>query len=88
VDFDNVTAAMTIGKMQFVTSNFTYDSNRCNIGAIRTVGNRAELTSSILADMDAADTCTIAVSIANGAGDTAGIRGSKATTYFSGNLVC
>lgn len=89
--FTQLTAAMTINNHNFVTSNRTYQPYVVNIGAMRTVtgvADSASTTASILADMDAADTCSITYIIAGGAGDTADITAAAANTYFSGFLSC
>ena len=41
------------------------------------------------ADMDASDTCTVTITITNGAGDTASIDGGASIeTFFGGELTC
>lgn len=88
VVMDAVTAAMTSGNMQFITSNRTYQFGLISPGAVRNSNNQMAFFGSVLADMDAGDTCYVTVAIANGAGNTAGIIGNAPLlqTFFSGEL--
>jgi len=83
-----LTAAMTAGQIRLVTSNRTYTSDVGNIGANRSIANFYNTDAHALADMDAADTARIDVTIANGAGDTAFITGNPDFTYFFGHVTC
>lgn len=91
-DMNALTAAMTTGEINIVTSNRTWISNYVNIGAGRTVAALADhygLQASIFTDMDAADTATCRVKIEGGAGNTSGVGGgSNVSTAFSGYLEC
>ncbi len=55
------------------------------MGAIRTAINVIGVGSSVLSDMDAADTATVTITIANG---TKVVDINPTTSTFSGNLVC
>lgn len=87
VQIGALTAAMTQGILRIVTSNRTY-LTQFNIGAARTPGAEAGMQLSVLADMDAADTATVTLQIANGAGNDATIQGAATpATFFSGHQV-
>ncbi len=86
VQVNQLTAAMTSGEIRIVTSNRSYISFNINYGAIRDVNNNASFSTSILADMDAADTCHIAVIIAAGA-KVVDIQNAPTTCFFAGELV-
>ena len=84
----DITSAMTNSKMQIITSNRTYifDLNPYTafIPALYVGLNHAVFT-----DMDAADTATTTILVANGVGDTADVGGSASpVTFFSGYLAC
>lgn len=81
-----VTSAMTGGNLKFSTSNRDYSSCGLNYGAIMNSGAFVSISHSVLADMDAADTCTFVVTISNGAGDTADLSANVSFSNFSGQL--
>lgn len=82
-----ITAAMSGASGNIITSNRSYQFGLIHAGNIRDVDNQIEFHTSILADMDAADTATVQVAISGGAGNTAGIIGAAAPeTRFSGQL--
>jgi len=87
-----ITAAMTSGYLQLITSNRTYTPNNVNCAASRTVASFANYYSfavSVLTDMDAADTATLAYNIFGGAGNTVTCVGAAAPdSFFSGSLIC
>ena len=86
-----LTAAMTSVTANIVVSNRTFGGGNINIGLVRTIASAADLcysTKSVLADMDAADTFTVATTIAGGVGDTASIVSSSARVFMSGFLAC
>lgn len=82
----DLSTAATVGEVRIVTSNRTYI---CEIGLNPKAGGLeygGHIT--VLADMDIADTATVAVRVQGMAGDTADIIGSTTMyTYFSGFLV-
>lgn len=86
-----ITAAMTFGQINIVTSNRTYQGNLWNAAAVRTVAVAADNNSyviSVLADMDAGDTATVTIQLGGGAGNTANINAAGTNTFFSGILAC
>lgn len=87
IRISDLTTAMTSGNISFATSNRSQTSNVANYGAIMTNGNILTLSHSIRADMDAADTCIVTVTISNGAGNTADLASAVTQTYFAGNLI-
>ncbi len=87
VSFSNLSSSMDVGKLRIVTSNRTYIYE---IDAFNTVaiGTNGGIIGSVIADMDAADTATVTLTIEDGAGNTATISGSSSMiTYFSGYLI-
>lgn len=87
----DITAAMTNGRLFIVTSNRSYTGNALNTGAARELTNNSySFSSSVFADMDAADTATVTTVLSNGAGDTADVTGEAGgtSTNFSGYLGC
>ena len=89
VDVNSVSIAMTIGLIQIVTSNRTYQSSTNNPAICKTANSETGYSLSALVDMDAADTATVLVVLFNGAGNTAGVvGGATLTTFFSGYLAC
>jgi len=77
------TASFTSLELAIVTSNRAYDVVLCNPGAIRQAANLVDVNGSVLADMDVADTATIAYIIA---GSTKTID-VIAISYFCGQLL-
>jgi hypothetical protein len=88
VRFDQITVAMTQGQISIVTSNRSYTSQLLNFGVVQIAANVVAVAVSVLADLDAADTCIVQVTVANGAGDTADLNAAVTQTYFSGYLAC
>jgi hypothetical protein len=88
VSFSNLTSSMDVGKLRLVTSNRTYIYE---LDAFNSVSNASSggIVGSVIADMDAADTASVTLTIEDGAGNTATISGSSSEmiTYFSGYLV-
>lgn len=85
---DGITAAATTATLSITTSNHTYIYNRISASAARTGGSNSFcLQGSVLADMDAADTCVIQVAVAGEVGDTVDIV-KFAESSFSGFLQC
>lgn len=88
----NISAAMTLASTAIVTTSRTYFSNDINIGAVRSVAvvsNIAGLQNTVIANMNAGDTCTCLINIFGGT-KTAYLLGSadtNATTYFQGALI-
>lgn len=89
VTIDDLTAAMT-------TLDFVFEANGAtsiwgtdlNPGAIRNAANSCVLNISSEFFMAAGGTVRVALSIANGAGNTADVRGGAVFSTFSGYLVC
>jgi len=83
-----VTVAMTSGIVEVVTSNRSYVIWSGNPGTAASVSAAFTINGSVEADMDAADTATVLITLANGVGDTADILNSTTQTYpsFSGYL--
>ena len=80
-------AAHTDAEMQIVTSNRTY-RHIINPYAIRSSGNFASMGGSVLADMDAGDTCVIKIAVSGGTLTVdLGVASSGNYNYFSGELV-
>lgn len=86
VQIADLTTAMTGHQINIITSNRTYSKvmyfNPISGGAIT-------LDLNVLADMDAADTATVSVTISGGAGNTADVKGhaTNMLTFFSGHMV-
>jgi len=87
----DLTVAMTNSYIGLVTSNRSYYTGYLNPGACKnSVNDGIYYTINTIADMDAADTATITIVVAGGAGDTAGIVGTAGSVqcYFTGTLIC
>jgi hypothetical protein len=86
VTCSDLAVAHTAGLLQIVTSNRNYNLFYGNIGALLAGGGfSANLSGSVLADMDAGDTATVVLTISNG---TIIVDIDATTTKFSGFLVC
>ena len=84
VQVSNLSAAMTGLNLSLITSNRTY----YYLTVVATSGSFTYILP-VLADMDAADTAYVSVTITGGVGDTATIEGSASCpTTFSGHLAC
>jgi len=81
-----VGAAHTLGLLQFLTSNRQYETVFANYAAIRDSANQVINGFTILADMDAADTCIIRARVDNG-GKTVDLSAGVTTAWFAGELV-
>jgi len=78
----------TFSQMIINTSNRGYYAGLCSPTGVQSVNNTYSISRSVLADMDAADTCTITIQL-NGIGaDTADTLNSTNYYQFSGCLVC
>lgn len=79
--------SMTNVQFRFNTSNNLFRIPIFSSSGLTSAG----MAGSVLADMDAADTCTI-ITLASDTGgvidDVAGVTSGSIRTYFSGNLVC
>jgi len=85
----NITDAMTDGKIMLNTSNRNYWGKWANIGTERELtDDSCVINSSFYADMDAADTAKIYLTISNGAGDTVDLTADVSGSYFSCSLIC
>lgn len=81
-----VTSAMTAGNLVIVTSNRNYAAWGFSYGAVMNSGAFVAPSFSVLADMDVGDTCTITLTISNGAGNTADLTANVELSNFSGQL--
>jgi hypothetical protein len=89
VNMSGVTAAMTVGLFEIVTSNRIYSNVPFGPGKVFDNNTAIAYFLSALADMDAADTATFRVTLFNGAGNDVDITGTAgATTYVYGKLAC
>jgi len=86
---DDVTAAMTTGSIQIVTSNRTYTTSYINPGAAMDTALNISFAATAIADMDATDTATTTITLSNGAGNTAAVDGGAGiTTFLNIFLLC
>ncbi len=83
-----LTAAMTIAKVDIVTSNRTYTGYNGAAFTAATPGTSLGLNVVAFADMDAADTSTLVLTVSNGVGDTADINGASIPLAFGGYIAC
>ena len=88
-------SSLTINDAATSTSAYTFvnTSNRAYVGASTVPSplgavNTYQLSTSCLADMDAADTANIRTSAGGMAGNTADLPAAVSNTWFSGFLVC
>ena len=89
VGMDDITAAMTDGYVEIITSNRTYTGGYCSPGASKSAYNICGFCLTTVADMDASDTVTTTVTLSNGAGDSALILGAAMIfTYLNVSLTC
>lgn len=77
-------AAFTSGGLRIVASNRVITGDQSNYGAERNAANIKTTTISHMVDMDAADTCTIDITVT---GSTKTVD-TNANGYFSGYLLC
>jgi len=84
-DMIQLGAAHTVGYSKMITSNRTINCFISNYGAIRDGNTELAVGSSMLVDMDAADTATITLTIFNG---TKVVDVQANNTCFSGYLEC
>jgi hypothetical protein len=80
-----ITESMTDGRFQLLISNLTQASFTNPWATYNPSQAVMTMNVSVLADMDAADTCTVVAVIANGAGNTADLQ--PANTFFCARLV-
>lgn len=73
--------------INIITSNGTYDVNRCNPTNMRDISNYLASQGLVLCDMDAADTATVVVT-ASGGLKVVSIGVAGRATHFAGGLVC
>lgn len=83
--FAGITSAMTGSNTALSTSNRVYFYN-ANPANLRTVADIYSVMITVIADMDAADTAHLDVTILNGAGNTADI--DPPGIWFCGKLAC
>lgn len=81
--YNNLTSAMTFVELDIVTSNQTYTFSRQH----GTITANSGIQGSVIADMDNSDTCTIAITIYNGAGDTADLPSTSGVNFWCGGLL-
>lgn len=87
----DLTAAMTQGSVNIITSNNSLSCINFGYGAARNANNTVTMTGCVFCDMDAADTATFTSTVSNGVGDTADslvTTGGTQRTFVSGYLVC
>lgn len=77
----------TAGTMNIVTSNRTYQFSGMSWAAARSATNYILTQAAQLADMDAADTATVSVVIANGT-KVVDFNGTSTNSFFAGYLAC
>lgn len=88
VDLSNLGAGHTAGLVQIVTTAKTF-VYRVNTANLRNSNNDCNLILSTVANMTAADTATVSITVANSTKTvTVGGSGSEDQTYFCGYLVC
>lgn len=85
-----LTSSMTEGYLNLTTSNHSFELMRANPFGLRGTSSGALcFQGSALADLDAADTAYIQMTVSGGAGDTCQISGGgNQITYFCGSLQC
>ena len=85
-----ITAAMTYYVFYLVTSNRYYilTINGANLRTVATAADLCSQTHSTIADMDAADIFKVGIRMDGGAGDTADLLSSDASTSICGELLC
>lgn len=84
VRYYGLSAAMTYVELEIVTSNQTYQFSKQH----NSVTTDSGITGSVLCDMDSSDTCTVTITISNGAGDTADLTANSGiATNFNGGLI-
>ena len=77
------------GEIRLVTSNRTYTMNNIDPTTAASVSNFYGATASVIADMDASDTATVALMVDGEASDLVSVFGaSTPQTFFCGQLVC
>lgn len=87
IDIRLLDSLATIGQLQIVTSNRSYNICRCNAASMRAAGDILELSCSTIVDADASDTCHWTVFVANMAGNTVRVYGEASSamhTFVSG----
>ena len=84
----SLTASMTRALQTISTSNRTYRTGSASAGVAKTDTNTYTMTGSVLADMDAADTASLTITISNGTSNAATVGGTSGITTFSGMLAC
>jgi hypothetical protein len=87
--WSGIASAHTVGNMSISTSNRGYLTNQCNPFATAG-GTQGSNVISVLADMDAADTCFTTTAVSNGTKVITVSSGGSGDprSYFSGSLVC
>ena len=87
---DGLTSSNDLAYLYFITSNRNYFNNQINPVAIVDPGGQVSLNSSVLADMDAADTATVVTRAANTAKvvDLLSNGSADPFNWFSGYLQC
>lgn len=90
IGIGQATGTPTTTRVNFNTSNRVWSGCNYNIVNVNTSSGFGYFAVSIIADMDAADTCQWSVTQSGGLGDDAGITGNTATgqkTYVSGYML-
>lgn len=85
VKVNGLTASHTTGELNIVTSNKTYEIFNGNIGGMRNAAGATAVSGSVLADMDAADTARVEITV-SGSTKVVDIEGGD-TCVFSIELI-
>lgn len=80
--------SQTTGFVSIVTSNETYYGLSVNPTNVKTASNTMNQNMSVLADLDAADTCVMKVQFSGSTKTVTAFGNNTGQTYFSGKLEC
>lgn len=90
LDISGLSALNTIILINIVTSNRTYQVLDTNAAIAASVSTVLSYSFALFADMDAADTAYVQLTVSNGAADTVDVTGGAATSmlsWFCGTLL-
>lgn len=82
------TSSSTLGTVQFTTSNRNLIFFECNYGNYYNTSGVGVKSGSVFTDMDAADTCTVQITITGEGSDRVDLGATAANNYFGGQLIC
>jgi len=90
ITLGDLTSSHTDGRFRLVTSNRTYSPVRIDVGAAKDANDNYGAVITVLADMDASDTATVSVLVANGTKvvDIVSNGSTDPYNWFSGSLQC